>query len=61
MNNNRNAKGAAEGRPSILLHFVGVAVCFASDLVLWSFPVSAPRIIAVADAVAGPMSDADGS
>ena len=51
--------GAAEGRPSIFLHFVGAAVCFASDLVLWSFPMSAPCVTAVADAAAGPLADAD--
>ena len=54
---NRNTKGgAAEGRPSILLH-----VCFASDLVLWSFPLSAPCVTAMADAAAGPLADADES
>ena len=43
----------------ILLQFVGAAVCFASDLVLWSFPMSAPCVTAVADAAAGPLADAD--
>ena len=58
----KNNRGAAFGRPlcvSIVLHFVGAAVCFASDLVLWSFPVSAPCVTAVADAAAGPLADAD--
>ena len=51
--------GAAEGRPSILLQFVGAAVCFPADLVLWSFTESAPCVTAVAGAAAGRVADAE--
>ena len=59
---------AAEGRPSILLHFVVVAVGFASLSALpgtassglsLRLRTSAPCVSAKADAAAGPLADAD--
>ena len=68
MNRSINAKGAAASHASILLHFVVVAVGFAS---LSAFQgrvssglslrlrTSAPCVNAKADAGAGPFADAD--